>query len=124
MRTIIAGSRGIRDLHSTAKRFATHLDAAIRNSGFTITTVISGGAAHGVDRLGKQWAKENRVPVEIYFADWKKHGKAAGVIRNTQMAKEAEALIYLWDGQSPGTRHMISEAKRLGLKVYGEIVAG
>ena len=35
-----------------------------------------------------------------------------------EMALNAEALIALWDGESPGTRNMIATAKALGLRCY------
>jgi hypothetical protein len=34
------------------------------------------------------------------------------------MAYYADALIAVWDGKSPGTKHMIKIATELGLKVY------
>jgi hypothetical protein len=37
------------------------------------------------------------------------------------MAKYADALIAVWDGKSRGTKNMIDEAKKLGLKVYVKI---
>ena len=39
-------------------------------------------------------------------------------MRNLQMAKNAEALIAIWDGKSKGTQHMIRIAKQYGLEVY------
>jgi hypothetical protein len=50
-------------------------------------------------------------------ANWDRHGKAAGGIRNTAMANYGTHLIAFWDGESPGTRDMIAKAKRAGLKV-------
>lgn len=47
----------------------------------------------------------------------KRHGKAAGYLRNTEMAKNADALVAFWDGMSLGTRHMIETAKAHGLNV-------
>jgi len=44
-------------------------------------------------------------------------GKAAGFIRNAEMAEYADALIAFWDGRSKGTKHMIDLAKKHGLKV-------
>ncbi len=58
------------------------------------------------------------MPIERYPADWDKHGKPAGYIRNAEMADKAEALLALWDGQSRGTLHMINLAKKKGLLVY------
>jgi hypothetical protein len=34
------------------------------------------------------------------------------------MAQNADALIAVWDGQSPGTKHMIDVAKARGLRVF------
>jgi hypothetical protein len=34
------------------------------------------------------------------------------------MAAYADALVAIWDGRSPGTRHMISEAQRRGLAIH------
>ena len=108
MKTIIAGSRSIRDMG--------HLVAAILVCPWDITTVIS-GTATGVDTLGEEWARENGIPVERFPADWNKYGKSAGVIRNRQMAERADALVALWDGNSRGTGHMIQAAHKAGLEV-------
>ena len=82
-----------------------------------ITIVVSGGAP-GVDTLGEQYADEMNIPVHVYEADWDKHGRAAGPIRNRKMAENAEALIALWDGKSKGTKNMIETATKKGLMVY------
>ena len=42
------------------------------------------------------------------------HDKAAGPIRNRQMAEYADYLIAFWDGESRGTRNMIETMKKLG----------
>ncbi len=111
MKTIIAGSREIDSLSIVAR--------AILASGIEITEVVS-GRARGVDSLGEQWAKKNNIPVAefpVTPADWKKHGKRAGYLRNRKMGEYADALIAIWDGQSRGTGHMIDIANELGLAV-------
>jgi ribosomal protein S11 len=109
MRTIIAGSRGITDVKVVFK--------AIKDSKFTITEVLSGGAK-GVDRIAEQYAASKGLPCRVFKADWGRHGQMGGIIRNEEMASHADALIAVWDGQSHGTEHMIREAQRVGLKVY------
>lgn len=109
MRVIIAGGR---DFH----QYQTLLDA-VRESGFDIRTVISGGAT-GVDAMGERYAQESQLPVQVYAADWNQHGRAAGPIRNRTMAQNADALIAIWDGRSPGTKNMIDIAQRTGLQIY------
>jgi hypothetical protein len=109
MRTIIAGSRSITDYRAVCD--------AVTESCFDITTVVS-GTARGVDKLGERWARAHGVPVDRYPAQWDRDGKAAGYKRNTVMAILADALIALWDGKSRGTKHMIDEATRRGLRVF------
>lgn len=109
MKTIIAGGRTLTDSKPVVE--------AIRASGFVITEVISGGAP-GADHYGELWAALYAVPLRVFPADWKAHGKAAGPIRNRQMAQEADALIAIWDGRSKGTANMIRTALSLGLRVY------
>lgn len=113
MRTIIAGSRSITDL--------SQVEAAIKNSGFDITTIIS-GAARGVDRLGEVYAEQNNIPIERYPAEWDKYGKSAGYRRNKQMVEVADAVIAVWDGTSKGTAHTINIAKAKSIPVHVEIV--
>ena len=110
MKTIIAGSRTITDIQI--------VEEAINNSQFDITEVVCGGA-RGVDDLGRKWAGNgNRIPVKLFPAKWDLFGKSAGYKRNAEMANYADALIAVWDGESRGTKHMIDNAKRKGLKVY------
>lgn len=109
MKTIIAGSRAIRDYGVVAR--------AIQESGFEITEVVSGGA-QGVDSLGEVWANGNHVPVKRFPAKWKRYGSKAGPIRNQQMADYADALVAVWNGKSSGTRDMIKKARKCGLKVF------
>lgn len=94
---------------------------AARDKGI-IPTVILSGTAQGVDTLGEQWAEKNGVPVERYPADWARYGKSAGHKRNRDMGMRADALIAVWDGESPGTRGMIEFARGRGLKVSVTIV--
>ena len=109
MKVIIAGSRSI-----TSKQF---VDLVMSLSRFKVTEVVSGGAK-GIDTLGEAWAVERKIPVKRMPADWITYGKKAGVLRNQQMAEYADALVAIWDGASKGTAHMISYAKRKGIKTF------
>ena len=94
-------------------------------------TIIS-GVASGADKLGLSMAKANSIGFEEFPADWKnldvkncivKHGKygeynaLAGHNRNCQMAYAADELLAFWDGESTGTKHMISFMESLGKPV-------
>lgn len=111
MRTIIAGSRTIENYKL--------LCFLVKKSSFEITEIISGGA-RGIDELAERYAKENKIPLKIFPANWSKYGKGAGPIRNTQMAENADALIAIWDGKSTGTKNMIDAANKNKLKVFVE----
>lgn len=116
MKVIIAGGRDITDLGLVAE--------AIYNSEFRITEVVSGGA-RGVDAIGEMYSRSvlQKEPT-IFPADWDKFGKAAGHVRNAEMAEYADALIAVWDGKSPGTKNMINTALAAGLKVYVHLKKG
>ena len=109
-KVIIAGSRTFRDYELMKQK----LDIAFSKRK---PTAIICGEAKGADSLGKKYAKEHRINVESYPADWTKNGKGAGYIRNEEMAENADALIAFWDGKSAGTKHMIKTATDLGLQV-------
>jgi hypothetical protein len=109
VRVIIAGSRGIHD-------YAKVCDA-VRRSGFPISRVVS-GMAGGVDTLAVRYAAEQGLPCDRFPAEWGKWGRSAGYKRNVQMSRNADALIAVWDGKSPGTRHMIEVARARGLRVF------
>ncbi len=106
MKVIVAGSR--------EGFVARNVFEAIEESPFygKITEVVSGGA-RGVDRDGEYFAKLNNLPVKVFPALWGAEGKAAGCIRNARMAEYADALVAVWDGKSPGTKHMIATMKAL-----------
>lgn len=113
MKVIVAGSRGITDYEI--------VKGSIEASPFIISEIVSGGA-RGVDRLGERWAEETNCPYTRFPAEWHKHGRSAGYIRNTHMANYADALIAIWDGHSPGTRHMIKAAREKGLEIFTTII--
>lgn len=79
--------------------------------------VIVSGHASGADALGEHYALERDLQLETYTADWKAHGRAAGPIRNAQMASVAHALIAFWDGKSRETKNMIDTTTKRGLQV-------
>lgn len=114
MKTIIAGSRDIID-YETVKAVIAEAQAA----GFVITEVVS-GRADGVDTLGERWAEENNIPIKKFPADWS-IGKSAGAVRNNKMAKYADQLILIYDGESRGSTHMLACAVAKKMKIFKSI---
>lgn len=76
------------------------------------------GEARGADTLGRVIAEEQGWPIASFPADWNHHGRAAGPIRNKQMAEYADVLMAFWDGKSKGTKGMIDLALKHKLEVH------
>jgi len=112
MKTIIAGSRSIRDYNVVEEAMKR-----AREVGIIPTEIVSGGA-NGVDCLGEWWAGKHSVAVKRFPANWRVYGRAAGFMRNAQMAAYADALVAVWDGESKGTANMILQAHKCALRVY------
>ena len=111
MKVIIAGSRGFSDfqlLYAKCEEILANVDGV----------EIVSGTARGADKLGEHYAGLKGHSVRQFPSDWDKHGKAAGYIRNKEMADYADCLIAFWDGESRGTKHMIDLATERGLSVH------
>lgn len=111
---IIAGGRDFNDYDLLEEKCkdVLRLYMAYRN-----VTIISGDAT-GADTLGERFAKEYRLKSLIFPAEWQKYGRAAGPIRNQEMANLADAVIAFWDGKSRGTKNMIDLAQAKGLSTH------
>lgn len=79
-------------------------------------TIISGGAA-GADRLAEIFAEKHSLPIVIYKPDWKLHGKAAGILRNTTIVDNSDLIIAFPSRFGKGTQDTISKAKKKGTKL-------
>lgn len=77
------------------------------------TVVVSGGA-RGVDTWAADAAIQRELTVVIIRADWERHGKAAGYLRNALVVEEADQVVAFWDGTSRGTKHTIELARESG----------
>ena len=105
MKVIIAGGRDF-DNYEYLSETMSKLD-------FIVTEVVCGGA-RGADSLGEQWAKTNGVQIKYFYPNWDLLGKAAGHIRNREMAEYGDYLVAFWDGKSAGTQNMIMTMQQLG----------
>lgn len=114
MRIIITGTR----TYDNYEELSKVTDEFIEKLGLEkkYQTIITGGA-RGADTLGKKYADENEIDNVVYKANWGKYGKSAGVIRNGEMAKNADILLAFWDGSSKGTKDMIDKAFRRQLRI-------
>ncbi|MDY6291110.1 MAG: DUF2493 domain-containing protein [Succiniclasticum sp.] len=115
-RIIVAGGRDFTDYALLSQT----LDAVLEKYTFYEVQIVS-GCCRGADALGEHYAKEHRIPVKRFPADWLQYGKVAGPIRNREMAEYASegegVLVAFWDGKSRGTASMIRIAEKAGLQI-------
>jgi hypothetical protein len=86
-------------------------------SGETPIAVVIHGGALGADSMAEQWAQERGIAVLRFDADWQKHGRAAGPIRNKQMLDEGNPDLVLAFPGGRGTANMIEQSKARGVPV-------
>lgn len=112
-RLIVCGCRDWTD--EAAVRGAIMLDYAGRREGYV---VVHGACPTGADMLAEKFCREVNMRTEPHPADWAKHGKGAGVVRNGKMvALGADQVLAFWDGKSPGTLDTIKRASATGIPV-------
>lgn len=109
MRIIVTGSRTWTCRITIENALSTMPRSAI---------IVHGACRSGVDHLAHHAACRLGLQTEQHPADWDKHGKAAGHIRNDEMARAgADLCLAFWDGKSKGTLDMVSRATRFGIPV-------
>jgi hypothetical protein len=108
MKVLVCGSRGWDDADAVTARLLE----------LPAEAYVIHGAASGADQLAAEAAAAIGIPQRAFPADWKTHGKRAGILRNIQMLDEQpELVIAFWDGKSRGTAHTITEAEARGIPV-------
>lgn len=113
MRILITGSREFKDESVISKAIAEAAAGVDSN----LVTVVH-GAARGADTLAANAAWRMGLLTEAHPADWDRHGKSGGYIRNAEMAKlGADVCLAFPIGESRGTRMMIELAKKHGIEV-------
>ncbi len=83
------------------------------------TTIIH-GACRGADKIAGIVAERLNMDAEAYPAQWTKHGRAAGPIRNQQMLDTGIDLVLAFHpdlDKSKGTADMIRRATEAGIEV-------
>jgi hypothetical protein len=111
MKLAVIGSRSFDDY----RILKTTLEPLIEQ--FKVTTIVSGGAK-GADSLAEKFAKEHGLELNIFPADWDKHGKAAGYIRNVDIWNNSDLGVAFWDGESKGTAHSFQISKKQNKQLF------
>lgn len=117
MRWLICGSRHWKDRET----IRLYVGRFIKSDSVVIT-----GGCRGADSIASEEALKVGAKIIIYPALWKKHGKAAGPIRNSLMLTDGkpDSLLAFTLGGS-GTADMIRKAEDAGIPtivVHGNMV--
>jgi hypothetical protein len=109
---------GGRDFNDAERVFAV-LDGIMRQLslvGSIVRQLVTGDAA-GADALAVRWATERRVSFRVYVAEWEKHGRKAGPLRNQRMLDEnAVGMVVAFPG-GRGTDDMVRRADAARIEV-------
>ena len=100
MKLAIVGSRNFNNLELFVNILDKYCDE------HDVTEIVTGDA-RGADAFAIAYAEANNIPYKSFKAQWHKHGKGAGFIRNQEIWANADQGIAFWDGESPGTKHSI-----------------
>ena len=104
---------GGRDFSDTGRVYAV-LDRLYREHEFG---VLIEGDAPGADRIAGYWARKNGVDNLKFHADWGKHGRAAGPIRNLKMLAEGKPDLVVAFPGGPGTKNMVHLSEQADIPV-------
>ena len=97
------------------------------NDGFTVwhvlraldpdhVTIVHGDCPTGADAFADRYATAMGFEVDPNPADWQRHGKAAGPIRNQAMLDAIAHLVIAFPGER-GTADMVGRARSAGVPV-------
>ena len=78
-------------------------------------TIIHGGA-RGADRLAGQYSKDRGYATVVFPADWDKHKKGAGYIRNQRMLDEGKPDMVIAFPGGKGTKDMVKRSVKSGVR--------
>jgi len=86
-----------------------------------ITNLIN-GAGNGADMLAIVWTAKNFILTTLFPADWERHGKSAGPIRNKQMLDEGKPDLVVAFAGGRGTANMVKQAMAAGVSVRNTVM--
>ena len=116
LRVLVCGGRDYDDLGNVWSQLDAH------HGLIGIGCIIHGGAS-GADALAESWAASNKVARHRFSAQWDKHGKAAGPMRNQAMIDKGKPDLVIAFPGGRGTADMVSRARAAGVRVV-EVCGG
>lgn len=113
-RILVFGGRGYHDAPAVSRVLTELRDVVLDGEAMA---VIEGGAA-GADRLGRNWARANGIPVLTVEANWNFYGKRAGHMRNGWMVDLGRPTYGVAFPGGPGTADMARQLANAGITVW------
>ena len=119
MRVLVCGGRDFDDWDKLDGALKKVLRQSFNEKINSHELVIIEGGAIGADFLARVWAIYEGYSFLEFPADWNRHGKKAGSIRNQQMLDEGKPDLVLAfpTEKSIGTWDMIKRATDAGVQV-------
>lgn len=112
-RILITGSRDWTDQDAVYKALA---DVVRSIPADQEVTVVHGACPTGADHMAHEWARGYGARIEAHPANWVKHGRKAGPIRNGVMVAEgADICLAFIRNQSKGATHTSRLAQSAGI---------
>lgn len=103
---------GGRDEHMYQARIDALMEILTKED---VTEVVTGGCA-GIDLDAEAVAKKWMLATTTFRPAWDVYGKAAGPLRNAEIAAYADALVAFPGGK--GTEDMVAKMEKLGKPVW------
>lgn len=109
----VIGSRrrkGQNDYMATRSCVRVYFDRYQNEGGILL---VSGGCPEGGDQFAERIAKAWGLPILIFYPNWTKYGKLAGIIRNSLIADFSEHIVAcVADDREGGTEDTIKKFLR------------
>lgn len=122
MRVIVAGPRTAFSTKAVCQAF----ELAHQHMGIWPSVLVCGQAT-GIDTSAAEVCRLLGVPIDphpITDEERMRYGLRAGMERNSEMEKAADALIAVWDGISAGTWDMINRMVHAGKPAFVGLLKG
>lgn len=109
-RVLLTGSRTWTDWRAIVDKLDT-LAATVPN-----LMIVHGACPHGADDIADRHARAQGIRTERHPANWRKHGRRAGHVRNAHMvALGAELCLAFIRDSSPGASGCAAMAEHSGI---------
>jgi len=112
MKIAVVGGRDFNDYELLKSEMVKFI-----NENNNIQALVSGGAK-GADSLAERLAVELSIPIQVFKPDYKRFGRAATLVRNTEIVEHSDVIFAFWNGSSKGTLDSINKAKKMKKKLF------